>query len=137
MQSVKQTILRYVTYWLYVLLCLGVPIGLLAWQFDLFKTPGVMQLTAYGIITVIVAVFILRGQLRKLVDDMEKGVPRTIVQNLLKLAPFIIFWLILLFLEDHIMKVRTILFWSLIGYLAAAFVDVWHTKIVMDMQSKN
>lgn len=119
-----------------MLATIGIPIGLLAWQFDLFKTPGTMQVTCYGIIALLVTVFILKGHIKRAIADMEKGVVRTILQNLTRLAPYIVFWFVLTFLDDYIVKVRFILFWSVIGNIMAMALDIWHTTLVKKCQEE-
>lgn len=133
----KKTItLRYLTYWLYVIITLCVPIGLLAWQFNLFKKPGVLQLTGYGIIALIIAVFILKGHIKRAIEDMDKCILRTVLQNILRIAPYIFFWFVLTFLEDHIIKVRFIIFWSIVSNTVATFFDIWHTTLVEKCQKE-
>lgn len=126
----KYTFLRYFSYWLYVLVSIAVPVGLIAWQFDLFKKPGPLQITGYGIIAIIIVVFVFKGMLKRAVADMEKTWVRTVIQNILRLFPIVAFWLVLMFLESYIAKIRFILFFVIIGYVAAAFIDVWHTNLV-------
>lgn len=132
----KTLALRYISYWLYVLATIGIPIGLLAWQFDLFKKPGVLQITGYGIIAVIVVIFILKGHIKRAIADMEKGIVRTILQNVMRIAPYVVFWFVLTFLEEYVIKVRFILFWSIIGNTAAMFLDIWHTTLVKKCQKE-
>lgn len=129
-------ILRYLSYWIYVILTIGIPIALIAWQFELFKKPGVLQITGYGIIAIIVAVFLLKDLIKKTIADMEKGVLRTILQNVLHLAPYVAFWILLTFLEDHIAKVRFILLWSVISNFIAMFIDIWHTTLVQKCEKE-
>ena len=132
----RDKFLRYFSYWLYVVLSIGIPIALLTWQFDLFKKPGVLQITGYGIIAIIIVLFICKGHLKRAVDDMEKGIIRTTIQNIMRIFPLLIFWFVLTFLDDQIVKVRFILFWSTIGYFAAMFVDIWHTSLVKKCQKE-
>jgi hypothetical protein len=54
----KLYILRYLSYWLYVISTIGIPIILVSWQFEIFKKPGGLQITAYGIILVIIVLFV-------------------------------------------------------------------------------
>lgn len=126
----KCTIQRYISYWLYVVLSLAIPIGLIAWRFDLFKKPGPLQITGYGIIAIIIAFFIFKGHLKRAVDDMEHTWVRTVIQNIIKLIPLVVFWAILMFMESFLDKIKFILFFTIIGYILAAFVDVWHTEMV-------
>lgn len=137
MTVLKRTIaLRYISYWLYVLATIGVPIGLLAWQFDLFKKPGALQITGYGIIAIITLIFIIRGHIKRAIADMEKGIVRTILQNIMHIAPYIVFWVVLTFLDDFVIKIRFVLFWSIIGNLVAMFLDIWHTTLVKKCQKE-
>lgn len=132
----KTRFLRYLSYWLYVLATIGIPIALIAWQFDLFKKPGPLQITGYGIVAAIIIIFVVRGHIKRAIMDMQKGVVRTILLNFMRLVPYIIFLFVLVFLEDHIKKVSFILLWSLIGNTGAMALDIWHTTLVQKCQNK-
>lgn len=65
--SKKQFIIRFV---IYILIGLGLPIGFMAWRFDLFKEkPSTTSVTGWGLVLIlIVVVFIL-----KLINGLRKG----------------------------------------------------------------
>lgn len=128
--SKKIKFLRYFTYWLYVLLYIGIPITLIAWQFKLFDKPGKIQITGYGIIAIIVVIFLTKGLITKAISELNNGILRTFLQNIMHIIPLIAFWLALVFLETLLVKVKFILFWSMLGCIAAFGIDIWHTILV-------
>lgn len=125
------SIIRYLSYWLYVLITLVTPIGLIAWQFEIFKQPGKMQITAYGIIAIILALYIMRGHLKQAIADMEYGPIRTLIQNVMRLAPMFIAWFILHFLQRMVAQVEFILLCTILGYIVAIIFDMLHTIMVI------
>lgn len=133
----KTRLLRYLSYWLYVIATIGIPIIFIAWQFDLFKKPGILQITGYGIIAIIIVAFICKGHVVRAIADMNKGIARTILQNIMRLVPYLIFWIVLTFLETYIVKVRFILFWSVIGNIGATFLDIWHSYLVKKCEEES
>lgn len=122
--------LRYFSYWLYFFISVGTPIALIAWQFDIFKKPANLQFTAYGIIAVIIFVFSIRGKMKEAIADMDRGIPKTIIKSVQRLAPYLVCWIILTFLDNLIVQVRFILFWTIVAQVVASCVDIWHASIV-------
>lgn len=133
-QRTKLKVLRYLSYWLYFFISVGTPIALIAWQFEIFKQPKAMQLTAYGIIAVIIFIFLVRGKMKEAISDMDKGIPRTILRNLQKFIPYIACWMLITFLDDMIIKVRFVMFWTIIAQAIAAALDLWHTTIIKRLE---
>ena len=127
----KYSIIRYLSYWLYVLITLVTPIGLIAWQFEIFKQPGKLHITAYGIIAIILALYIMRGHFKQAIADMEYGPIRTLIQNIMRLAPMFIAWFILHFLQKMVEQVEFILLCTIIGYTVAIAFDMLHTSMVV------
>ena len=138
LSNTKLYTLRYLSYWLYVILTIGIPVGLIAWQYQLFThKPGGLQLTAWGIITVIVLFFICQGHMKRAIAEMETSITKTIIQNVFRLIPWLAFWIILTFLEDHVIRIRFILFWSIIGNIAAGILDLWHTGLLKECKERS
>lgn len=132
----KLNVFRYLTYWTHLLFTVGLPIILVAWQFEIFKKPGATRVTGLAIVATILAFFILGKHLKKAISDLEPGVAKTVLHNLTMLLPLFIFWVILTFLEVYLSKVKFILFWVMIGILAAAFLDMWHTFILKEIHKR-
>lgn len=134
----KLHILRYLSYWFYVFLTIGIPVGLIAWQCGLFThRTGGLQLTAWGIVAVIIVFFTCQGHMKRAIAEMEIGFIKTILQNIFRIAPWILFWVILTFLDEHIIRVRFILFWSIMGNVFAGFVDLWHTSLLKECKARS
>lgn len=136
MSDKKLYTLRYLSYWLYILCTIGTPIALVAWQFDLFKKPGGLQLTGYAIILLIFVAFLGGKHIKRAIADMELSLAKTILQNLILIVPFLILWVILTFLESFISQIRFIALCTVLGLLCAAFIDFLHTKIVQECNSR-
>lgn len=136
MSDKKLHTLRYLSYWLYVLCTIGIPIILVSWQYDIFKKIGSLQLTAYGIILVIIVLFIFKGHLKRAIEEMETSVIKTVLLNISKLLPWLVCWLIITFLSDTMARVRFIIFWSVLGNFGAMFIDIWHTTLYQECKSR-
>ena len=132
----KLSVFRYLTYWLHVLFTVGLPIILVAWQFKIFEKPNPVSITGIAVVATILAFFILGKHLKRAVNELETGVAKTVLHNLTMLLPIAIFWGVLTFLELYVSKVRFILFWVMIGITAAAFLDMWHTFILKEIQKR-
>ena len=132
----KLKICRYLSYWLYVIFTIGIPIALVAWQFDIFKKPGPVQITGYGIIAIIIAFFIFWKHIKRAISEMEQGLAKTILHNLLMVVPFLLVWIAMTFMEDHIVRIRFIIFWTMIGLFVSAFFDLWHTLIIQELKKR-
>lgn len=138
MSNKKLYTLRYLSYWLYVILTIGIPVGLISWQYKLFAAPPkALQLTAMGGITVMLILFILRGHLKRAIAEMETSLIKTAIQNLFRLLPWIAFWVILTFLESHLIRIRFILLWSILGNIVASFIDLWHTSLLKECKERS
>ena len=96
--SKKQFIIRFV---IYILIGLGLPIGFMAWKFELFvEKPSTTSVSGWGfVLIIIVVVFIL-----KLVNGLRKGLkPGSMVKQVvdgiytvalpLCLFTFIVYWM--------------------------------------------
>ena len=136
LSSKKLHFLRYLSYWLYVICTIGIPVGLIAWQFQIFHKPGPISLTAYGIIAVLVAAFIFRGHLKRAIAELEPCITKTVIINVGKLVPWIAFWFILTFVTGSIEKIKFILFWAIIGNFFAMFLDIWHTALLRECKNR-
>lgn len=135
----KLNIYRYLSYWLYVLCTIGIPVSLIAWQFDIFKKPGGTQITAYGIILVIILVFICRGHIKRAVADMEISITRTVIINIGKLVPWLACWVILMLASNAATitaRIQFVLFWTIIGNLIAMVFDIWHTELYKEAKRR-
>lgn len=135
----KLNIYRYLSYWLYVLCTIGIPVGLIAWQFEIFRRPGGLQLTAYGVILVLIIVFICRGHIKRAIADMEICVTRTVIINIGKLLPWAACWVILMLASNAATittKIQFILFWTIIGNLVAMMFDIWHTALYKEAKHR-
>ena len=132
----KLHIFRYLSYWLYVACTIGIPIILISWQFDIFKKPGIGQLTIWGIILVIVLAFIFKGHLNRAISEMETSILKTILINFSKLVPWIIFWFALTFLDDTIHRFKFVLWWSIVGNILAMFIDIYHTATIKECENR-
>ena len=139
LSNTKLNVLRYLSYWLYVLCTIGVPIGLVSWQFEIFKKPSETQLTTYGIILVIMLVFICRGHIKRAIAEMETCTTKTIIINLGRLLPWMACWFIISFISEASTaseKVEFIMFWSIIGNILAMFLDIWHTALYKESKRR-
>ena len=123
---------RYLSYWSYVFSTIGIPIALIVFQYDIFKKPSGVQMTAWGIIAVIITLFVCRGHLSKAIEEMETSVLKTILTNTRKLFPWMVCWFLLTFLKTFASEVQFILFWSIVGNFLAMFLDIWHTNILIE-----
>lgn len=128
--------LRYLSYWLYILCTIGIPVALVAWQYDIFKKPSGVQLTAYGVILAIIVIFICRGHIKRAIADMEVSITRTILMNAGRLLPWAACWFIMTFMSDTAAEVQFILFWSIIGNFIAMFIDIWHTALYKECKNR-
>lgn len=128
--------LRYLSYWLYVLCTIGIPVGLIAWQYQIFKKIGGLQITAYGIILIVVVLFICRGHIKRAIIEMETSIIKTVLLNISKLLPWAACWFIMSFLSGSASKVQFILFWSIIGNFIAMFIDIWHTALYTECKNR-
>ena len=138
MSKTKLYTLRYLSYWLYLFLTIGIPVGLISWQYKLFVAPPkALQLTAWGAISVIIILFTLKGHLKRAVMEMETSLMKTVILNVFRLLPWVAFWVILTFLESHVVKVRFILLWSIIGNIGASFIDLWHTSLLKECNKRS
>lgn len=133
----KLYILRYLSYWLYVLCTIGIPVGLISWQYEIFKQPSGTQLTAYGIILIIVVLFICRGHIKRAIIEMETCITKTILLDTGRLLPWVASWFIIAFLSEAAAKVQFILFWAIIGNFIAIFIDIWHTALLKECARRN
>lgn len=136
MSNKKLYTLRYLSYWLYVLCTIGIPIILISWQYDIFKKIGSLQLTAYGIISVIIVLFICRGHLKRAIEEMDTSILKTVLLNISKLLPWLACWFIITFMSDTMARVRFIIFWSVLGNFGAMFIDIWHTTLYQECKSR-
>ena len=132
----KLQVFRYLSYWSYVICTIGIPLALIAWQFDIFRKPGPVQLTGWGCIAVIIVAFICGKHILATLRDMEKGLARTILQNAVMLVPFLAVWIMLTFMEQYIIRIRFILLWTIIGLSAASLLDLWHTLILQEINQR-
>ena len=133
----KLKITRYLSYWLYVLFTIGIPIALVAWQFGLFKEPQPRQLTGWAIILVIIACFIFGKHIKRAIADMELGVPKTILRDVTMITPFLALWIVLTFMEAYVSQLRFIIFWTMLGLLLSSFLDLWHTLIIQEIRKRD
>lgn len=124
---------RYISYWSYFLTSIGVPIILIGSQFDLIKKPSV---SVYGIIAILMFTFFMRKEIKKSLADMEQSKLKTIFENIMRLFPLILMWVVLRFMETHIIKVRFILFWSTISLGVSVLFDVWHTSTLIKIKQE-
>lgn len=139
LSNVKLNVFRYLSYWLYVLCTIGIPVGLIAWQFDIFRKPNGVQLTAYGVILVIIVAFICRGHIKQAIEDMETSILRTVIINIGKLIPWIACWIILSLASEAstvTTRAQFILFWTIIGNLGAMCFDIWHTALIKEVKHR-
>jgi hypothetical protein len=127
---------RYLSYWLYVLATIGIPVILIAWRFDLFKKPGPIQITGWSVVLIIILAFIFSKHLKRAVSELETGVVKAVLHNLIIVVPFLAVWVILTFLETYVSQVRFIVFWTAIGLIAAAGLDVWHAIILKEVKKR-
>ena len=52
------------------------------------------------------------------------------------LIPFLAVWIMLTFMEQYIVRIRFILLWTIVGLSASAFLDLWHTLILQEIQQR-
>jgi hypothetical protein len=75
--------------------------------------------------------------MKRAIAEMETSITKTIIQNVFRLIPWLAFWIILTFLEDHVIRIRFILFWSIIGNIAAGILDLWHTGLLKECKERS
>lgn len=128
--------LRYLSYWLYMLIAIGTPIALVTWKFDIFAKPGPVQCTGWAIILGLILCVILSKLFKRVLADLEQGIIKTILHDGIMISPFFIAWGILTFLERYILQVRFIVFWTIIGLIVASFMDLFHTLILKEIKKR-
>lgn len=128
---------RYLSYWLYVFCTIGIPVALVAWRFDVFKKPGPLQLTGWAIVLIIILAFMLGKHLKRAVSEMESGITKAILHNLIMVVPFLAVWIVLTFMEEYIAQVRFVIFWTMLGLTAAAALDVLHAIILKEIKKRD
>jgi hypothetical protein len=133
----KLKICRYLSYWAYVFCTIGIPVLLVAWRFDIFKKPGPLQVTGWAIVLIVTLAFILGKHLKRAVDEMEQGVTKAILHNMVIVVPFLAIWIILTFLEQYISQVNFVIFWTMLGLSASAALDVWHAIILKEVKKRD
>ena len=101
--SKKQFIIRFV---IYILIGLGLPVGFMAWRFDLFaEKPSTTSVTGWGLVLiVIVVVFIL-----KLINGLRKGLkPGSMIKQIVDGIYGVSIPLCLITLVIHLMSAITV-----------------------------
>lgn len=133
----KLKICRYLSYWLYVLATIGIPVILIAWRFDIFKKPGPLQVTGWAIMLIVILAFIFGKHLKRAVSELEQGILKSVLHNLIMVVPFLAVWITLTFLETYVSQVRFIIFWTMLGLIGAAFLDIWHAAILKEVKKRD
>lgn len=132
----KLQIFRYLSYWAYVFCTIGIPMSLIAWQFDLLRKPGPTQLTGYGVLAIIVLMLLCGKHIKRAIAEMEICITKTVLQNMTSIIPFASVWIVLTFLARFISQVRLIALMSTVGLIFASFLDVWHTLILKELKKR-
>ena len=110
-QKNKYGIFRYLTYWLYVFLALGVPVILIAEKYEIFRRVGAAKLTVWGILILLIALFFLRGQIKRVITGMDDGLVKGIILGIWGLIPMAVLYLALVICRkqiDSFLFIRTV-----------------------------
>lgn len=125
-QKNKYGIFRYLTYWLYVFLALGVPVILIAEKYEIFRRVGAAKLTVWGILILLIALFFLRGQIKRVITGMDDGLVKGIILGIWGLIPMAVLYLALVICRKQIDSFLFIALWSLISNAAGAVCQAAH-----------
>lgn len=129
----SKNFLRFASYWLYVFFAIGIPIIIIAEQYELIEKAKSTTLTGWGIIVAIIAVFFARKQIIRAIADMPKGITRGALQGLVSLIPLVLLNFVLLVAKKQLGTIQFIVLCSTISNLIACVFNAVHDKLLADI----
>src|SRR5690625_2564712 len=121
---------RYLYFWLYALFCIGVPIILIAEEYELISKAKekTFNISIWGMISFLLIIFFLRKQVKIMIGKLEPSKLRTFLENIGGVIPIILIYLILHVMKPHIHRLEVIAFVSIFSYVISVFFLTKHTE---------
>lgn len=121
---------RYSYFWLYSAFSIGIPIALIAAKYQLFKTAGYMQLTGWGLISLLILFLFFKKQFKEMIKTLEQSTFKSILQNFGVPIGIGTALGICLLVQYFINNFIFILAWSTVSNVIAVYFKVKHMQYV-------
>jgi len=125
--TMKQMYMYRTLNWMaFAFFALIVPILLISYKYDLYTKVGEYKPEAAGMIVVIIILFFLREEIKKMLDGMDDGKIKAAVKGVLRVFPLFLLLIALQFAIVGIYKIIFVVQWSLISSLISIVFEVYH-----------
>lgn len=135
----KLQIKRYILYWVYVLIALGIPIAFINETYGLLERTQTaagefVKLKSTALVVILIAGFfgikVIVGWYQNLPDT---SIFKTLGNKLILPSALGVTWLILNFSDRYVENLQYVMYWSFIANSIALLVAIWHQSVLNEI----